>query len=334
MSLFTHSDQDDELRISSIFTRAPVCIAGGSDIFSRFLLLLSFSPASMVSLLPRAPSLAFLAKSASSQRPPAPSMSSPFSAASVAAGSEAAAGTRKLPVLLFDVMDTLVRDPFYHHIPGFFQFRTYRGSSRLLICAVCRVGWIKVLPTILLPFVLMSMKELLESKHPTAWSEFEKGLIDENEMAKKFFKDGRSFDLQGLKECMVRAYEYIDGVEDILCCLKKNNYEMHAFTNYPVWYQLIEDKLKLSKYLSWTFCSCRTGKRKPSPEFYLQAADQLNVDPASCVFIDDRMINIEAALSVGMVGLQFKSAEALQKDLCALGVELSPLVCEGEAQVQ
>jgi len=34
-----------------------------------------------------------------------------------------------------------------------------------------------------------------------------------------------------------------------------------------------------------------------------------------------------------MVGLQFKSAEALQ-DLCALGVELSPFVCEGEAQVQ
>jgi len=104
----------------------------------------------------------------------------------------------------------------------------------------------------------MSFKELLESKHPTSWSEFEKGLIDENELAKKFFNDGRSFDLEGLKECMVRAYEYIDGVEDILCCLKKNNYEMHAFANYPVWYKLIEDKLKLSKYLSWTFCSCRT----------------------------------------------------------------------------
>ncbi|RLM69978.1 uncharacterized protein C2845_PM17G07830 [Panicum miliaceum] len=218
-----------------------------------------------------------------------------MSSSSAAAPAEAAAQPRKLPVLLFDVMDTLVRDPFYHHIPAFFQ---------------------------------MSMKELLESKHPTAWSEFEKGLIDENELAKKFFNDGRSFDLEGLKECMVRAYEYIDGVEDILCCLKKNNYEMHAFTNYPVWYQLIEDKLKLSKYLSWTFCSCRTGKRKPSPDFYLQAVDHLNVDPASCIFIDDRMVNIEAALSVGMVGLQFKNAEALRKDLCGLGVELPPLVCE------
>jgi FMN hydrolase / 5-amino-6-(5-phospho-D-ribitylamino)uracil phosphatase len=28
-------------------------------------------------------------------------------------------------------------------------------------------------------FCRMSMKELLEAKHPTAWSEFEKGLIDE-----------------------------------------------------------------------------------------------------------------------------------------------------------
>ena len=39
----------------------------------------------------------------------------------------------------------------------------------------------------------------------------------------------------GLKACMVRAYEYVDGVEDILCSLKQNNYEVHAFTNYPVW---------------------------------------------------------------------------------------------------
>jgi hypothetical protein len=45
------------------------------------------------------------------------------------------------------------------------------------------------------------------------------------------------------------------------------------------------------------------------------------------------MVNIEAAISVGMAGLQFKNAEALRTDLCALGVELSP-VCEGETQVQ
>uniref|UniRef100_A0A0E0BI62 Uncharacterized protein n=1 Tax=Oryza glumipatula TaxID=40148 RepID=A0A0E0BI62_9ORYZ len=215
----------------------------------------------MVSLLPRAPCLASSIPKPTALRPPCMASTSAAAPAAAAATAEASASRppRKLPVLLFDVMDTVVRDPFYHHIPAFFQ---------------------------------MSMKELLESKHPTAWSEFEMGLIDENELAKKFFNDGRSFDLEGLKACMVRAYEYIDGVEDILY-----------------------------------------SKRKPSPDFYLHAVDHLNVDPASCIFIDDRMTNIEAALSVGMVGLQFKNAEVLKKDLCSLGVEFAP-VHEGEIQVQ
>ncbi|KAF7052652.1 hypothetical protein CFC21_060720 [Triticum aestivum] len=259
----------------------------------------------MVSLLPRAPYLACLGNptaraSTSSLRLPAMSSSAPAPAATAAAEPEASR-PRKMPVLLFDVMDTVVRDPFYDHIPSFFQ---------------------------------MSMKELLESKHPTSWSEFEMGLINEGQLAVKFFNDGRSFDLEGLKACMVRAYEYVDGVEDILCSLKQNNYEVHAFTNYPVWYQLIEEKLKLSKYLSWTFCSCHVGIRKPSPDFYLHAVDHLNIDPGNCIFIDDRMVNIEAALSVGMVGLHFKNAEALKNDLCSLGVELAPLVLEDETEVQ
>jgi hypothetical protein len=53
---------------------------------------------------------------------------------------------RKLPILLFDIMDTIVRDPFYKDIPEFFG---------------------------------MSFNELIDCKHPTSWIEFEKGLIDE-----------------------------------------------------------------------------------------------------------------------------------------------------------
>lgn len=198
--------------------------------------------------------------------------------------------SRKLPILLFDVMDTLVRDPFYHDIPAFFG---------------------------------MSMKELMECKHPTAWIEFEKGLISEDELAKKFFKDGRHLDVEGLKNCMRRGYSYLDGIEELLHTLKLNNYEMHAFTNYPVWYQMIEDKLKLSTYLSWTFCSCTIGKLKPDPGFYSEAFRYLDVEPGSCIFVDDRLKNVEGAVSVGMVGLQFKGADALRQDLSLLGINVS-----------
>lgn len=34
---------------------------------------------------------------------------------------------------------------------------------------------------------------------------------------------------------MVRAYSYVEGIEEVLHGLKQNNYEIHAFTNYPVW---------------------------------------------------------------------------------------------------
>lgn len=193
--------------------------------------------------------------------------------------------------MLFDVMDTLVRDPFYEDVPAFFK---------------------------------MSMKELLETKHPTAWVEFEEGLINEIELTKKFFKDGRTFDLEGLKECMVRGYSYIGGMEEVLHNLKQNDYEMHAFTNYPIWYTMIEEKLKLSKYLSWTFCSCKIGKRKPALDSFLEVAHRLDVDPASCIFVDDRIGNIVAAKDAGMIGLHFENADTLKHDLFRLGVELQP----------
>ncbi|OVA01672.1 HAD-like domain [Macleaya cordata] len=196
--------------------------------------------------------------------------------------------SRKLPILLFDVMDTIVRDPFYHDIPAFFR---------------------------------MSFNELIDCKHPTAWVDFEKGLINEMELARIFFKDGRPLDLDGLKDCMRSGFSYIDGVEALLHNLKQNNYEMHAFTNYPTWYTMIEDKLKISAYMSWTFCSCNTGKRKPQADSYMEVLSHLGVEPDKCIFIDDRMVNVEAAKNAGIVGIHFKDAASLQQELSQLGVE-------------
>ncbi|KAL5539238.1 hypothetical protein UlMin_044703 [Ulmus minor] len=105
---------------------------------------------------------------------------------------------------------------------------------------------------------------------------------------------------------MKRGYSYLEGVEELLCSLRQNNYEMHTFTNYPIWYEMIEDKLQISRYLSWTFCSCKNGKRKPDPDFYLNALEHLEVDPANCIFVDDRTKNVEAAIAVGIVGLHYK----------------------------
>ncbi|CAN0830322.1 Flavin mononucleotide hydrolase 1, chloroplatic [Linum grandiflorum] len=234
-----------------------------------------------MSLLLRAPA----AVSFSSKAPAAKFATSAASSMSASA----AQTSRKLPVLLFDIMDTVVRDPFYEDIPSFFG---------------------------------MSMKELIECKHPTSWMEFEKGMIDELWLVLRNL-DSEFLALAGLKDCMKKGYRYLDGMKELLDTLKQKNYEMHALTNYPVWYEMIEEKLDISAYLSWSFCSCTIGKRKPDPDLYLEVVKQLQVDPGSCIFVDDRIRNVEAASEVGMKGIHFKNADSLREDLAKLGINVS-----------
>ncbi len=63
--------------------------------------------------------------------------------------------------------------------------------------------------------------------------------------------------LYGDYACMQRTqYRFLDGMETLLTRLHAAGYEMHALSNYPVWYQIIEEKLRLSRFMDWTFVSC------------------------------------------------------------------------------
>ncbi len=64
------------------------------------------------------------------------------------------------------------------------------------------------------------------------------------------------------------------------------------------------------------------GLRKPALAAYECVAAHLQQDPGSCIFIDDRQVNIDGAKAAGMQGILFKSAEQLQQELHSLGVQL------------
>jgi HAD superfamily hydrolase (TIGR01509 family) len=169
-------------------------------------------------------------------------------------------------------MDTLVRDPFFTHVAGFLG---------------------------------LTFEELLAKKHPSAWGEFEVGKLTEQELFARFLHDGAPIDGPGLKRCMHEAYEYIPGIEALLSDLKQRGIEMHALSNYPAWYQLIDERLKLSRYVALSFVSCNTGVRKPAPRAFLGACEALKRAPSECLFIDDRAGNTRAAEALGMPSLLF-----------------------------
>lgn len=173
-------------------------------------------------------------------------------------------------------------------------------------------------------FFDVSFSELLESKHPTAWIEFENNLIDEQQLFDKFFKDGRRFDGKALVDSMVAYYDYIEGMEPLLSRLQAAGYTMHLMSNYPIWFRYIEEKLQLSKYAPWSFVSCTgpmQGLRKPALAAYQVVHQTLGVDPGQVVFVDDRQVNVEAATAAGMRGIRFQGAVQLEQALRKQGLE-------------
>lgn len=184
-------------------------------------------------------------------------------------------------------MGTLVHDPFFDAIPSFFG---------------------------------LSLSELLEQKHPTAWASFEKGELNATEYCERMFADQRRVDAEGLKRSIRSAYRWLEGMESLLVDLADAHVEMHALSNYPAWYALIEDQLGVSRYVAWTFVSCKTGVRKPDAQAYLGAAQALGRRPADCLFIDDRLDNCVAAERVGMPAIVFESASSLRRELELRGV--------------
>lgn len=171
----------------------------------------------------------------------------------------------------------------------------------------------------------LTFDELLDQKHPTAWKEFERGELEEDEFFARFFRDGRRFEGAQLKARMAESYRWIDGMRELVAALHRRGVPMHVLSNYPPWYRLIEQRLRLSRYMSWRFVSCKTGVRKPDPEAYLGAARSLGVSPAQCLFVDDRLENCEGAEAVGMPALVFESAPRLRDALQRQGVLPAPV---------
>jgi HAD superfamily hydrolase (TIGR01509 family) len=191
------------------------------------------------------------------------------------------------PVLLWDVMGTLVHDPFYQEMPEFFG---------------------------------MPFQDLLRTLRPGVWVDFELGRRTESEFLNDFFADGRRFDQRGFMSTVRASYRWLPGMEELLGELHAAGCSMHAFSNYPVWFRMIEERLRVSRFVEWTFVSCLTGLRKPDPAAYAHVLSELGVPAERCIFVDDHKSNCEAARQAKIHAIRFEGPERLRKSLRSAAV--------------
>jgi putative hydrolase of the HAD superfamily len=76
----------------------------------------------------------------------------------------------------------------------------------------------------------------------------------------------------------------------------------------------------LRDYFEVFFSSCYLGVRKPDRGIYALALKITQREPAECVLIDDRGLNLECAKELGMHTIQFRNVAQLRGELAQLGI--------------
>lgn len=118
-----------------------------------------------------------------------------------------------------------------------------------------------------------------------------------------------------------------DAIEDTLKVLNDlrgiPNLRLIALTNWSAeTFPIALDKFEFLQWFEGIVVSGTENTRKPFPDIYQIVFDRYNVDPASALFIDDNLRNVQASESLGMQAIHFKRNKSLKKKLRNLGLEI------------
>ena len=111
------------------------------------------------------------------------------------------------------------------------------------------------------------------------------------------------------------------GTSALIHALKRNNVSLQGLTNMPSSiYPLLRDAYPVLQEFEHTVVSGDEKLIKPGAQIYEILIARAGLEPASTLFIDDSLHNIEAAQALGMRGHHFLNAEGLKAELVDLGL--------------
>jgi putative hydrolase of the HAD superfamily len=166
-------------------------------------------------------------------------------------------------------------------------------------------------------------KAQFEARHKEVVSSFEEGhtTLDEY-LEHTVFNGARTFTKAAFQEFMFGLSKPKPEVLEIANRLSDKyfmgtiNNESRELNQYRI------QQFGLANYFKVFVSSCFVSIRKPDERIYRLALDLTQRAADECCFIDDRPVNIGAAVKVGMRTVLMQDPEQLRKDLQGLGIEL------------
>ena len=114
----------------------------------------------------------------------------------------------------------------------------------------------------------------------------------------------------------------VPGMQEIVAELDGRGTPLFAITNFSAdfWKPFYEREKHFFDRFRDIVVSGEEKMLKPDPAIYYLALDRFRLKPGEALFIDDRQINVDSALAVGMAAHLFTTAEELRERLQAEGL--------------
>ena len=159
------------------------------------------------------------------------------------------------------------------------------------------------------------------------WKLMDAGLISRFEGNKRMLEraqqEGCSFEVQGVLDDWIHILHVRHRMQELVRRMKNHGYCVYYLSNIP---QDVLDLLRQRGVLDrfdGGVASCEVHINKPDPRIYQALLDKYHLKAEECVFIDDRLENVQTAFSMGFAGVQMKdSVGTLVRSLATCNVSL------------
>lgn len=162
-------------------------------------------------------------------------------------------------------------------------------------------------------------------RHDLSFPAFDAGNISVNEyLDRTLFYRPRPFTREEFVAFMYeQSREFPESRAILDEVTRSGKYFIGAINNEPTELnQYRIQKFDLTRNFQVFFSSCYVHSRKPEELIFRVALAVTQRDPAKCLFIDDRPLNLESPKRLGIHAIHYQNPAQLRSDLRNLGVEV------------
>jgi putative hydrolase of the HAD superfamily len=163
----------------------------------------------------------------------------------------------------------------------------------------------------------------MNDRHHMTFSAYEEGklTIDEYLDLTIFYKQ-RSFDKEAFKDFIFSGSRPLPEMIELFKSISKRNaLKVSAISNEGrelTVYRI--DRFGLRDFIQFFICSCFVHYRKPDKDIYRLALDVGQVAPEQSVYVDDRLLHVEVARSLGMNAIHHTDIDTTKEQLSEYGL--------------